>query len=110
MAPSAPSVTVPYLVASRQGARQFDAGAALTVETASKATLQLHKEVSDDGQEVRLYCCSQQRAQKERDILERCSRRFEQGLTRLSEGLSPRLQSFSFNSLIHYCPVKHSRN
>ena len=61
---------------------------ALTVETASKATLQLHKEVSDDGREVRLYCCSQQRAQKERGIVERFSRRFEQGLTRLCEGLS----------------------
>ena len=77
-----------YLVASRQGHRQFDPEAALTVETASKATLQLHKEVSDDGREVRLYCCSQQRAQKERGIVERFSRRFEQGLTRLSEGLS----------------------
>ena len=39
-----------YLVASRQGARQFDPEAAVTVETASKATLQLHKKVSDDGQ------------------------------------------------------------
>ena len=77
-----------YLVASRQRGRQFDAEAALTVETASKAPLQLHKEVSDDGEEVRLYCCSQQRAEKEKGILERFSRRFEEGLTRLSEGLS----------------------
>ena len=76
-----------YLVASRQGARHFDPEAAVTVETASKATLQLHKEVSDDGEEVRLYCCSQQRAEKEKGILDRFSRRFEQGLTRLSEGL-----------------------
>ena len=37
---------------------------------------------------MRLYCCSQQRAQKERGIVERFSRRFEQGLTRLCEGLS----------------------
>ena len=77
-----------YLVASRQGQRQFDAEAALTVETASNTELQLHKEVSDDGQEVRLYCRSQQRAEKEKGILERFSRRFEEGLTRLSEGLS----------------------
>ena len=76
-----------YLVASRQGARQFDPEAAVTVETASKTPLQLHKEVSDDGKEVRLYCCSEQRAEKEKGILERFSRRFEQGLTRLSEGL-----------------------
>ena len=77
-----------YLVASRQRGRQFDAEAALTVETASKTELQLHKEVSDDGEEVRLYCCSPQRAEKEKGILERFSRRFEEGLTRLSEGLS----------------------
>ena len=76
-----------YLVASRQGTRQFDPEAAVTVETASKTPLQLHKEVSDDGKEVRLYCRSQQRAEKEKGIHERFSRRFEQGLTRLSEGL-----------------------
>ena len=76
-----------YLVASRQGARHFDPEAAVTVETASKTPLQLQKEISDDGKEVRLYCCSQQRAEKEKGILDRFSRRFEQGLTRLSEGL-----------------------
>ena len=77
-----------YLVASRQRGRQFNAEAAVTMETASKTELQLHKEVSDDGEEVRLYCCSPQRAEKEKGILERFSRRFEEGLTRLSEGLS----------------------
>ena len=40
-----------------------------------------------DG-EVRLYCRSEERAHKERGIVERFSRRFEQGLVRLSEGLS----------------------
>ena len=65
-----------------------DPEAALTLETASKARLQLHKEVSDDGGEVRLYCRSEERAHKERGIVERFSRRFEQGLARLSEGLS----------------------
>ena len=77
-----------YLVASRQRGRQFNAEAAVTMETASKTELQLHKEVSDDGEEVRLYCCSPQRAEKEKGILERFSRRLEEGLTRLSEGLS----------------------
>ena len=76
-----------YVVASRQGSRQFDPELALTLETASKG-LQFHKEVSEDGGEVRLYCRSEERAHKERGIVERFSRRFEQGLTRLSEGLS----------------------
>ena len=44
-----------YVVASRQGSRQFDPEAALTLETASKARLQ-HKEV------LRLYCRSEERA------------------------------------------------
>ncbi len=77
-----------YLVASRQGPRKFDPELAVAVETASQATVEIHKEVSEDGEEVRLYCCSQKRAEKEKGILERFSRRFEQGLTRLSEGLS----------------------
>ena len=77
-----------YVVASRQGSRQFDPELALTLETASKARLQLHKEVSEDGGEVRLYCRSEERAHKERGIVERFSRRFEQGLARISEGLS----------------------
>ena len=38
-----------YVVASRQGSRQFDPELALTLETASKARLQLHKEVSERG-------------------------------------------------------------
>ena len=53
-----------YVVASRQGSRQFDPELALTLETASKARLQLHKEVSEDGGEVRLYCRSEERAHK----------------------------------------------
>ena len=77
-----------YVVASRQGHRQFDPELALTLETASKARLQLHKEVSEDGGEVRLYCRSEEPAHKERGIVERFSRRFEQGLARISEGLS----------------------
>ena len=46
---------------------------ALTLETDSKARLQLHKEVSEDGGEVRLYCRSEERAHKERGIVERFS-------------------------------------
>ena len=44
--------------------------------------------MSDDGQEARLYCFSEARAAKERGIVERFAKRFEQALTELSEGLS----------------------
>ena len=77
-----------YLVVSRERTRHFDAQAALRIETASKHGVHLHKVLSDDGEEVRLYCFSEQRAAIERGIAERFARRFESALTELSEGLS----------------------
>ena len=71
----------------------LDPEAALRIETASNHGVHLHKVLSDDGQEVRLYCFSEERAAKERGIVERFARRFETALTELCEGLSrPRTQ------------------
>ena len=82
-----------YLVVSRERTRHFDAEAALRIETASSHGVHLHKVLSDDAQEVRLYCFSKERAAKERGIVERFAKRFEDALTKLSEGLSkPRTQ------------------
>ena len=78
-----------YLVVSRERTRHFDPEVALRIETASKHGVHLHKVLSDDGEEVRLYCFSEERAAKERGIAERFARRFEEGLTKLSEGLTP---------------------
>ena len=75
-----------YLVVSRERTRHFDADAALSIETASHHRVHLHKVLSDDGQEVRLYCFSEARAAKERAIVERFTQRFEAALTRLSDG------------------------
>lgn len=82
-----------YLVVSRARTRHFDPEAALRIETASNHDVHLHKVRSDDGQEVRLYCFSEPRAAKERGIVERFAKRFEDALNQLSEGLSkPRTQ------------------
>ena len=82
-----------YLVVSRERTRHFDAEAAVRIETASSHGVHLHKVLSDDAQEVRLYCFSEERAAKERGIVERFAKRFEDALTKLSEGLSkPRTQ------------------
>ena len=82
-----------YLVVSRERNRHFDPEAALRIETASRHGVHLHKVLCEDGQEVRLYCFSEERAAKERGIVERFARRFEDALTQLSEGLSrPRTQ------------------
>ncbi len=55
-----------YLVVSRERHRQFDADAAVSIQTQSKQTVQLHKVVATDPDEVRLYCYSEERAEKER--------------------------------------------
>jgi len=77
-----------YLVVSRERHRQFDAEAAVSLQTRSNRTVHLHKVVSTDPDEVRLYCYSEERAEKERGIVERFAARFEAALTRLHEGLA----------------------
>ena len=77
-----------YLVVSRERLRQFDPEAARRIESASRQGVHLHKVVGEDGHEARLYCFSEERAAKERGIVERFAQRFEQALTELSDGLS----------------------
>ena len=77
-----------YLVVSRERHRQFDAEAAVSLRTRSNQTVHMHKVVSTDPDEVRLYCYSEERAEKERGIVERFATRFETALTQLHEGLA----------------------
>ena len=77
-----------YLVVSRERTRHFDPEAAQRIETAQRQGVHVHKVLSEDAQEVRLHCFSEERANKERAIVERFATRFEQTLTKLSEGLS----------------------
>ena len=77
-----------YLVVSRERHRQFDAEAAVTVRTRSNHSVHLHKVVSTDPDEVRLYCYSEERAHKEQAIVERAAARFEAALTTLNDGLA----------------------
>ncbi len=77
-----------YLVVSRERRRRFDAEAAVSHQTQSKQTVHLHKVVSADTDEVRVYCYSEQRAQKERGIVERFAARFEAALTKLNDNLA----------------------
>ena len=82
-----------YLVVSRERKRTFDPASAMTVTTATQQPVHLHKVLSEDGQETRLYCYSEAREKKEQAIAERLAKRFENALTTLSEGLSrPRTQ------------------
>ena len=77
-----------YLVVSREPHRQFDAEQATALESAGGETIRVHKVLSEDGQEVRLYCHSPGREKKEVAIVQRFVERFEQGLAKLAEALA----------------------
>jgi hypothetical protein len=77
-----------YLVAARDGARQFDPQQAVEIVSASGDAIRIQKVVSEDGQHVRLYCHSPGRELKETAITTRFAERFEAGLKKLAEGLS----------------------
>ena len=62
--------------------------AALSLTTAGKQQIQVQKVVSEDGAEVRLYCYSEARKEKEQAMLTKACTRFEQHLKELHEGLS----------------------
>jgi len=76
-----------YLVVSRERSRQFDESQAIETTTASEETIKIQRVLSDDGTEVRLYCHSEKRREKETAMTKRFSERFEQGLAKLAAGL-----------------------
>jgi transposase len=76
-----------YLVVSRERARQFEAEAARPIETAAGSTVHLQRVDDSDNKEVRLYCHSEQREQKEQGINQRFCERFEAGLQKIADGL-----------------------
>jgi len=77
-----------YLVVSRERNRQFDADSAISLKTAGQDTIQINKILSEDGDEVRLYCHSEKRAEKEQGINRAFMQRFEKKLNEIHEGLS----------------------
>jgi len=77
-----------YLVVSRERARQFDPLQAVELAAAGGQCIRLHKVLSANAQEVRLYCHSPGREQKEMAIIAPLTQRFEQGLAKLYQGLA----------------------
>lgn len=76
-----------YLVVSRERGRRFDPDQARTIHNASGECLHLEKQLSEDGEEVRLYCHSERRADKEKAINARFVKRFEGELEKIAAGL-----------------------
>ncbi len=79
-----------YLAVSRERARQFEAESAIGIETASGNTVHLQRIDDPEKQEVRLYCHSEQRQQKEQGIDQRLCKGFEAGLQKIADGLDKR--------------------
>ncbi len=77
-----------YLVVSRERSRQFDPDQAIGVSTATGQTVHCQKILDEDGREVRLYCHSPARQQKEDAMVERFCTRFEKALNAIAEGLA----------------------
>lgn len=77
-----------YLVVSRSSTRHAVGEEALTVETAQGQSIQVRKELSEDGKEVRLYCHSPGRERKESAMNRKSAQRFEQGLQKLADSLA----------------------
>jgi transposase len=76
-----------YLVVSREQGRQFDENQAVETSNASQQTIKIQRVTSDDGKEVRLYCHSQMRQEKESAMTSRFMQSFEAGLAKLAAGL-----------------------
>jgi transposase len=76
-----------YLVVSRERRRQFDPEQATTLVNASGECLHLEKTLSEDRTEVKLYCYSERRADKEAGIQQRFTQRFEAELDKIAAGL-----------------------
>jgi transposase len=89
-----------YLVVKRGGARQFDEDRAIPTETASGELVRIQKEISENGKEVRLYCHSAGREQKETGMVERFTKAFESGLQKLADGLHKPRAEKNINKLM----------
>jgi transposase len=76
-----------YLVVSREHNRQFEETEAVETTTASQQTIQIQRVLSEDGAEVRLYCHSAARQEKETAMTAQFVLRFEAGLAKIAAGL-----------------------
>ncbi len=76
-----------YVVVSRERQCRFDPDQALEIEARGDMRVRAQRVVDPDTGEVRLYCHSSQRENKERGIAELLARRFEEALKQLAAGL-----------------------
>ena len=77
----------PYVVVSRKKHREFDESESTIVKQDAESTVKVQKTFDDETGETLLYCHSSQREKKDRAIGNLFSRRFEDSLQYLNDGL-----------------------
>ncbi len=78
----------PYLVVSRKKHREFDESKSTIVKHDKTCTVKAQKVLDEETGETLLYCHSSQREKKEQAIGQLFSKRFEEAIQYLSEGLT----------------------
>jgi len=76
-----------YVVVSRKRHRQFDKTQAQIIKETDNNTVRIQRVESDDGEELELYCHSEQREKKDQSIQTLSQQRFETALEKLASGL-----------------------
>jgi transposase len=77
-----------YLVVSRSPKKIFDEEEATLIKEDGKVCIRAQRVLDEETGEVRLYCHSSQREEKDRAIRRRFSERFEEELNHIAEGLT----------------------
>ena len=90
----------PYIVVSRQRHREFDDAEAVTVKEKGEYKVKVQKVFDKEREETLLYCHSTQKEKKERSINQQASKRFEEALLYLHEGLSKKRRLKKYDKVI----------
>ena len=90
----------PYVVVSRKKHRELDESESTIVKQDGECTIKVQKVIDDETGETLLYCHSSQREKKERAIGNLFSRRFEDALQYLADGLTIKRRLKKYDKVI----------
>ena len=76
-----------YLVVSRERKRDIDMEKTSIIQSAGNHQIHLHRQTGDHAGEIKLACWSEQRAMKDQSINQSFREKYEQELTKISQGL-----------------------
>ena len=77
-----------YVVMSRERIRRFDDAQAVSLSSASGQSIRIQRVQDEEGREIRLYCQSERRMEKEEAMTALLAKRFEEGLQKIADGLT----------------------